>query len=107
MKSKTATATAVAAGLTCAAEVAGSGFFGPLGQAAPTARGSTSKRVSVDPASRWLGVEGAQRRSARRKVTESLYEIRGGALGGWLCFRYSAVVFCWFSCVGLVVRGVS
>lgn len=83
MKSRTATATAVAAGLSCAVEVAGAGFFGPL-VGSSVARGavagprSSRKVAAPDTSSRWLGSE---RRGARRGVAESLYEIRGGASG--------------------------
>lgn len=83
MKSRTATATAVAAGLSCAVEVAGAGFFGPLvgsGVATGAVAGPRSSRkvAAPDTPSRWLGSE---RRGARRGVAESLYEIRGGASG--------------------------
>lgn len=82
MKSRTATATAVAAGLSCAAEVVGTGFFGPLaGSAAHGVAGRRgSREVSTpDASSRWLG--GAGRRGARKGVAGRLYELRGGASG--------------------------
>lgn len=73
----------MAAGLSCAVEVAGAGFFGPLAGSSVAHGGVARPRSSGTAAapgapSRWLGSE---RRGARRGVAESLYEIRGGASG--------------------------
>eukprot|EP00903_Cladosiphon_okamuranus_P010727 g10139.t1 len=78
---KSRTATAVAAGLGCASiEVAGAGFFGPLGgSGAVGAPGSSRKAPVPQTASRWLGVASGSRRGARKGVADSLYAIRGGA----------------------------
>lgn len=86
MKSRTAaTATAVAAGLSCAAvEVSGAGFFGPLaGTSGAVAATGSRKAPSTTPeaSSRWLGEASRNRRGARRGVADSLYAIRGGASG--------------------------
>lgn len=85
---KSRTATAVAAGLSCAAvDVAGAGFFGPLaGSGASSSalagapRGSR-KAPTPETSSRWLGAASGSRRGARKGVAQSLYEIRGGASG--------------------------
>lgn len=80
---KSRTATAVAAGLGCASiEVAGAGFFGPLGGSGAVApAGSSRKAPAPQAASRWLGAASGSRRGARKGVADSLYAIRGGASG--------------------------
>lgn len=69
MKRATATATVVAASLVYAVEVAGGGFFGPVGNTGLVARSRAVRNLSEEPSSRWIG----SRRGAR------LYGIRGGA----------------------------
>lgn len=87
MKSRTATATAVAAGLTCAVEVAGAGFFGPLAGSAPYSAVGVGTRgvgkATPEDSNRWLtkAAGGAGQRGSRKGVAERLYQIRGGASG--------------------------
>lgn len=69
MKRATATAAVVAASLVYAAEVAGGGFFGPVGNTGLVSRSRAVRKLPEEPSSRWLG----SRRGAR------LYGIRGGA----------------------------
>lgn len=84
---KSRTATAVVAGLSCAAvDVAGAGFFGPLTGSGSSgtlaaAPGGSRKAPTPETSSRWLGEAPGSRRGARKGVAQSLYEIRGGASG--------------------------
>ncbi|CAM9163821.1 unnamed protein product [Ascophyllum nodosum] len=71
MRSNTATATAVAAGLTCAA---GGGFFGPITGSNGIVR-SRKQETNLATPSRWVGC----RRGVRRGLAERLYDLRGGA----------------------------
>lgn len=90
---KSRTATAVAAGLGCASvEVAGAGFFGPLGgNGAVAAPRSSRKTPAPQTASRWLGAASGSRRGARKGVAYSLYAIRGGASGAWAVLEVHSV----------------
>lgn len=73
MRSRTATATAVAAGLTYAA---GGGFFGPM--TAGNGIGRPARQTAPETADRWVG----GRRWSRRGTVERLNDLRGGASGG-------------------------